>query len=88
MNEDYRKVPTPWRLPSFDLRIEMGRYDNTPRELRICNLCMEDNIEDEQHIFYICEYYKAIRSKYDVFLLRHHSVKKLLVIAIQPESSL
>ena len=62
INEDYRKALTRWRLPSFGLRIGTGRYDNTPRELRICNFCMEDNIEDEQHIIYICEYYKVIRS--------------------------
>ncbi len=78
LSETYRTILTRWRLSNFDLRIETGRYDDTPRELRLCNLCLRDEIEDENHIIFICNYYNVIRLKYHSFLQRNSSVKNVL----------
>ena len=46
INKIYRTILTRWRLSNFDLRIETGRYDDTPRELRLCSLCLRGDIEN------------------------------------------
>ena len=37
------------RISSHKLRIETGRYDNIPRDERLCSLCNCNKIEDETH---------------------------------------
>ena len=55
------------RISSHDLEIESGRYNMTPRELRICNWCKcsmrTDVIEDENHLLFECDLYAGLRSK-------------------------
>ena len=53
------------RISSHKLRIETGRHDNTPRDIRLCNLCNCNRIEDETHFLLDCPRFSSIR---DVFL--------------------
>ena len=41
-----------FRLGSHKLKIETGRWTNTPRELRLCSTC--NQLEDEFHIIFDC----------------------------------
>ena len=41
-----------FRLGSHKLKIETGRWTNTPRELRLCSTC--NQLEDEFHIVFDC----------------------------------
>ena len=77
-NDKYRTIITRWRLSNFDLHIEKGRYNQTPRELRLCNSCQQGRIEDEHHVIFDCSLYKDIREKYREYLLKNNSVKLIL----------
>ena len=62
-----RYSTTKFRISSHDLEIERGRYNNTPRESRVCTWCqlsMGVNVlEDENHLLYNCDLYSGLRSK-------------------------
>ena len=49
-------------LGILPIRVETGRYNNTIRKERICLICNNGNIEDEYHVMFYCEIYKASRS--------------------------
>ena len=55
------------RISSHDLEIECGRYNNIPREARICawcNMSMGINVvEDENHLINDCDLYASLRNK-------------------------
>ena len=63
-NKQQRSLISKIRLSSHDLKIETGRYNNTNRNERYCELCQLHDIEDEYHFTLICPHYKEIRSKY------------------------
>ena len=46
------------------LRIETGRYDNLPRDERLCNLCNCNRIEDETHFLLDCSSFSSIRDMF------------------------
>ena len=52
------------RISSHKLRIETGRYDNIPREERLCNLCNCYRIEDETHFSLGCPSFPSIRDMF------------------------
>ena len=43
------------RLCNHKLRIETGRYENIDRHGRYCDMCDQDVIGDEFHLFYECK---------------------------------
>ncbi len=43
--------------------IELGRYNNTPRDNRLCPVCDCNKTEDEIHFFY-CSKYATIRDNF------------------------
>lgn len=45
---------TKLRLSSHKLPIETGRYNNTPRELRVCDMCSDNVLGDEYHLILEC----------------------------------
>jgi hypothetical protein len=49
----HRKALTKFRVSNHKLRIETGRYDGTPVELRLCTECKK--IEDEAHLLLNCK---------------------------------
>ena len=46
------------------LAIESGRYNNTPREERLCIHCNMNTIENEYHFPLVCPFYADLRRKY------------------------
>ena len=58
---------TKFRISSHDLEIECGRYNNIPRESRICTWCQlsmgAQVIEDENHVLHTCDLYAGLRAK-------------------------
>jgi hypothetical protein len=49
-----RKKLTRFRLSSHNLAIETGRYDGTPKDLRICTNCNIGVVESEYHFLLVC----------------------------------
>ena len=45
------------------MRIETGRRDNTPPELRYCRLCSSLKVEDEHHFLVECRTYGQQRKE-------------------------
>jgi hypothetical protein len=62
-NFDHRKYITKLRVVSHRLHIETGRYKKTPRELRICQQCSSNLIEDEIHFLTVCTKYDKERQE-------------------------
>ena len=59
-----RKTLVKLRISSHKLRIETGRYDNIPREERLCNLCNCNRINDETHFLLDCPSFSSIRDMF------------------------
>lgn len=45
------------------LRIEQGRYKKEERSQRICEYCIDQQVEDEEHFMLKCTAYKSLREK-------------------------
>ena len=76
MREDIRIIITRWRMSCLKLQIETGRYNGTPRNLRLCFFC--DVLEDEKHAIYICAAYNSIRVKNRNLLMENPSLQQFL----------
>jgi hypothetical protein len=50
-----------FRLNNHKLHFEYGRWNNIPRELRICNLCSTADLGDEFHYLLKCDYFSEKR---------------------------
>ncbi|CAB4043043.1 Hypothetical predicted protein [Paramuricea clavata] len=59
-NSNQRKHLTQLRLSNHKLMIELGRYENIPREDRICKVCQAGEIETEHHFLTSCEAYSSL----------------------------
>ena len=62
-----RKTLVKLRISCHKLRIETGRYDNIPRNERICNFCNCNKIEDETHFLLDCPAYSQVRGIFLIF---------------------
>ena len=62
-NVDIRRQITKFRLSNHQLKIETGRHDQTPAEMRFCPLC-EDAVENELHFLFKCPTYNPIRCQF------------------------
>ena len=59
--------------------METGRHNKTPRNIRLCELCSLQDIEDEYHFTRICPFFKNIRSQYIAkYYVNHPSMYKFL----------
>jgi hypothetical protein len=67
------------RISAHDLLIERGRYNNTPREERKCNVCQV--LEDEIHFLDFCIKHIDLRTKFFNKTLPSNCIKKNLEIA-------
>ena len=45
------------------LKVETGRYRNTPLENRLCTYCDKGEIEDEVHFLNNCDLYTDLRTE-------------------------
>ncbi len=72
---------TKLRISSHDLEIEHGRYQNKPREDRICEWCKTsigiNVIENECHMLFDCDLYHEQRSKFLNNLKKNSTCHKL-----------
>ena len=46
-----------FRLSSHSLQIELGRYNNTPLNNRLCTRCDYNAVDDEEHFLIHCSYF-------------------------------
>ncbi len=76
----------------FPIRKETGRYKNIKRELRFCELCNKNVIEDERHFIFKCRKLKKVRKLYLPTFLKEHGLKgkkeweKCLKVMVEPEN--
>ena len=63
-NFEFRKLVTKFRICDHSLELEVGRYKKLPRNMRICNFCSRNEIDDEFHFFFHCEKNQNIRYNY------------------------
>ena len=72
-NFHLRRSLSKFRLSSHHLRIETGRYTKPklPEVERICMLCNENCVEDEEHFLLHCKYYIEQRVKFFVGILHY-----------------
>ena len=56
-----RKALVRFTISSHQLRIETGRYENIPRNERICHFCTSNKIKDENYFLLDCKAYSQIR---------------------------
>ena len=62
-----RKVVSKIRCSDHPLEIEKGRHLNIPRTDRICKICTEGVIEDEEHFLLKCKIYQPLREKHFMY---------------------
>ena len=60
----HRSILAQFRNGILPLKIETGRYTQIPIEFRLCILCNEDQIENECHFLFECDFYQHIRDIY------------------------
>ena len=62
----HRYSTTKFRISAHDLAIEKGRYENIPRDQRVCSWCSkclgQRIVEDENHVLFSCDLYAKLRS--------------------------
>lgn len=51
-----------FRCGILPLRIESGRYKGEEVEQRLCQVCQNDEVEDEKHFLFSCEAYSELRT--------------------------
>ena len=61
-NYENRNAITKLRTSNHLLAIETGRWNNIPRENRICTQCRQNKIEDEYHFLFECPKHTNIRN--------------------------
>ena len=66
LNFKMRKTIAKIRCSNHCLAIEKGRHHNTPRELRICTMCTDKVVEDEEHFLTKCKSYEHLRVKHKI----------------------
>ena len=72
-NRAHRSLLAQLRCGILPIKIETGRYTQVPVEFRLCILCEENAVEDEEHFLFECKFYESIRNEY-YHKLREHCV--------------
>ena len=64
-NPRHRITINKFRLGNYYLRIETGRHSvpKIPENLRLCNFCQTNEVENEFHFLISCNLYGNLRSK-------------------------
>ena len=70
-----RSLVLKFKAGVFPIRKETGRYKNIKRELRFCELCNKNVIEDERHFIFKCKKLKKTRKSYLPTFLKEHGLK-------------
>ena len=56
----FRIALSRFRISSHDLFIERGRYENQPRNERMCRFCSSQSVESEYYFLLVCPYYAGL----------------------------
>ena len=64
MNRKTRSCISQLRCGILPLAIETGRWTGTALEFRYCKLCNSENIEDEMHFIFHCNFYSVQRDDF------------------------
>jgi hypothetical protein len=62
-NINHRKTLSKFRCSSHKLLIEVGRYRNIDRNLRICTKCNMNQIENEYNFLLVCAFNSELRGQ-------------------------
>ena len=62
-------ILTKLRSGTLKLNVEVGRFSDIPREMRLCVCCNMQCVENEFHFVLVCPAYRAIRI---LFLPRYY----------------
>ena len=75
-----------FRASNHKLMIEIGRYDQIPREDRLCSICRCNQIEDEHHFLFVCPKYSILRDEF-YRKIKYHlpNIKQLSPIKVTTE---
>ncbi len=84
---DIGQILAKFRSGIIPLSIETGRFQNMPREFRLCTMCNDNVIEDETHFIFYCNQYNDLREylyekicpKYKHFFKYYLTQKKLIL---------
>jgi hypothetical protein len=63
-DRNIRTFFTKFRISAHKLNIETGRYKKIPADLRFCNLCSFNLVEDEPHFSMCCHRFEAERNRF------------------------
>ena len=61
-NRGHRSALAQFRCGVLPLSIETGRFMSIPANLRLCNFCDENVVEDEVHFILYCSFYCELRN--------------------------
>ena len=80
VSRNLRIAITKLRICSHSLRIHTGRYDRLERNVRLCQVCNSNEIEDEFHFMFKCTPYVQLRQTY---IKRYYRVKPSMFKLVQ-----
>ena len=62
-NPELKRIASKFRIGNHNLRIESGRFTipKTPEDLRICDHCSLNSVENEMHVLFHCNLYDDLR---------------------------
>ena len=60
----HRSILARLRIGGFDLNIHTGKFHGLAREVRICHVCNNNQVEDLRHFLCVCPAYAGIRQKF------------------------
>ena len=58
----HRRTIAKFRCSDHVLEIEKGRHKGTPRHERLCTMCHNGQVEDEEHFLFSCNIYNSLKS--------------------------
>ena len=62
----FRRIIAKIRCSDHFLEVEKGRHRKVPRDERLCKICSDKAIEDEEHFLLFCKKYEHLRKEYDI----------------------
>ena len=80
VSRNLRTAMSKLRLCSHNLRIHTGRYTGLERNLRLCQLCNMNEVEDEFHLLFKCSTYSHLRQ---TFIKRYYRIRPSMFKLIQ-----
>ena len=82
-----RRLLSRLRCQCFGLQVDVGRFEQISRDLRVCQVCHAKVVEDAQHFLFECPAYSHIRVRH-VSLLQHEDVSVVSLLNSNQHSSL